>query len=84
MNGRQGAGQMENNRKIAVFIIGLVLTGTFVAVSFPREDRRNADAFVRIGAGNDVSGILMDETVSEFDGDYVVSDNLESSSFQDC
>lgn len=81
---RQGTGQMENNRKIAVFIIGLVLTGTLVAVSFPREKRRNADAFVRIGAGNDVSGILMDETVSEFDGDYVISDNLESSSFQDC
>lgn len=76
--------EMENNRKIAVFIIGLVFTGMLVTILFPREGARNADAAVRIGAGDDVSGILMNETVEEFDGDYVISKELESSSFKDC
>lgn len=75
---------MENNRKIAVFIAGLILVGTLVAVFFPKENRRNTDALIRIGAGSDVSGILMNETVEELSGEYTISEGLESSSFQDC
>lgn len=75
---------MENNRKIAVFIAGLILVGTLVAVFFPKEKRRNTDALIRIGAGSDVSGILMNETVEELGGEYTISEGLESSSFQDC
>lgn len=75
---------MENNRKIALFIAGLVFAGTFVAVFFPKEAGRNADALVRIGAGADISGILMDETAEELGREYTVSGELESSSFQDC
>ena len=75
---------MGNDRKIAMFIAGIILVGVSVTVFFPQERRRNAEAAVRIGAGDDVSGILMDETVEELSGRYTVSESLESSSFQDC
>lgn len=75
---------MEINRKIAAFLAGLVLAGTLIAIFFPRESERNADAPLRIGAGADISGILMEETVEELNGVCMVSEDLESSSFQDC
>lgn len=75
---------MENNKKIVVFIAGLILAGSFVAVFFPKEGRRNQDAVIRIGAGDDVSGILMEETVGELSERYAVSEGYESSCFQDC
>lgn len=75
---------MEINRKIVLFIIGLVLTGTLITIFFPKESRRNANAPLRIGAGADISGILMEETVEELNGVCMVSEDLESSSFQDC
>ena len=75
---------MEINRKIVVFIAGLVLAGTLITIFFPKEDRRNSDAPLRIGAGADISGILMEETVRGMNGKYTVSQNIESTSFQDC
>jgi|InofroStandDraft_1065614.scaffolds.fasta_scaffold26410_4 hypothetical protein len=75
---------MEINRKIVVFIAGLVLAGTLITIFFPKEDRRNSDAPLRIGAGADISGILMEETVEELNGICMIPEDLESSSFQDC
>lgn len=75
---------MEINRKIVVFIAGLVLAGTLITIFFPKEGRRNADAPLRIGAGADISGILMEETVEELNGICMIPEDLESSSFQDC
>ncbi len=75
---------MEINRKIVIFIAGLVLAGTLIAIFFPRESRRNADAPLRIGAGADISGILMEETVEELSGVCMIPEDLESSSFHDC
>lgn len=75
---------MKTDRKITIFIIGFVLTGMLVSIFFPKEEKRNDDALIRVGAGADVSGILMDEIVSELSGSYTIKEELESSSFQDC
>lgn len=75
---------MRIDRKIGIFIAGFVLAGMLAAVLFPREEKRNRDAVLRIGAGDDVSGILMEETVRGMNGKYTVSLNIESTSFQDC
>lgn len=75
---------MRIDNKILLFFLGFVLTGFLVAVYFPKEEKRNEDALLRIGAGNDMSGVLMEEIVAQLDGKYEVSDSVESSSFQDC
>lgn len=76
--------ELGTDKKIAIFILGLILTGLGVSLFFPKEEKRNAEASIRIGAGNDISGILMEETVGNLSDIYAVSENLESSSFQDC
>ena len=75
---------MRIEKKIILFFIGFVLVGTLIAVYFPKEEKRNSEAVIRIGAGDDMSGILMEEVVAQMDGEYMVSDSVESSSFQDC
>lgn len=75
---------MESEKKTGLFIIGLIFVGIFVTVVFPRESRRNTDALIRVGAGDDISGILMEETAEGLGGGYTISENVESSSFQDC
>ena len=73
---------MRIDRKIGIFIAGFILAGLLVI--FPREETKNRNAELRIGAGDDISGVLAKETVQEMSGKYVVSQNLESTSFQDC
>ena len=75
---------MRIEKKIILFFIGFVLVGTLIAVYFPKEEKRNSEAIIRIGAGDDMSGILMEEVVAQMEGKYKVSDSVESSSFQDC
>lgn len=75
---------MGNDRKIAIFIAAILFIGLSVTIFFPQEKSRNAEATVRIGAGDDVSGILMNETVKDLSKTYTVSESLESASFQDC
>ena len=75
---------MNNDRKIGLFLAGFIIVGVLVTVFFPKERERNAKATIRIGAGDDISGVLMDETVSELEGKYTISEGMESSSFKDC
>ena len=75
---------MNSDKKIAVFLTGFILVGILVTVFFPKERERNADAAIRIGAGDDISGVLMNETVSELSGKYKIAESMESSSFKDC
>lgn len=75
---------MRIEKKIILFFMGFVLVGLLIAVYFPKEEKKNSDAVIRIGAGDDVSGILMKETVAQLEGKYKISDSVESSSFQDC
>lgn len=75
---------MRIDKKILLFFVGFIVAGTLVAVFFPKEEKRNSEAILRIGAGDDMSGILMEETIAQLDGKYMISDSVESSSFQDC
>ncbi len=75
---------MSIGKKIAVFIIGFVAVGLFISVAFPKEREKNDSALIRIGAGDDVSGILMNEIVDDLSKQYKIEDSLESSSFVDC
>lgn len=75
---------MRINKKIGIFLAGFLLIGILVTVGFPKEESKNKDAVFRIGSGDDVSGLLMQETTAELAGKYAVSENLESTSFQDC
>lgn len=75
---------MRSVRTILVFIALFLVVGASAALFFPKEQKKNPDAVLKIGAGDDVSGLLMKETVSELGGLYKVSEELESSSFQDC
>lgn len=65
-------------------MVAFVVAGLLISVVFPKEEKRNADALIRIGAGDDVSGILMEETVDELSQSYTIKESLESNAFQDC
>lgn len=52
--------------------------------SVSKRERKNPEAQIRIGAGDDVSGILMEETVENLGEEYAIYKELESTSFQDC
>ena len=75
---------MNSDKKIAVFLAGFILVGVMVTVFFPKEREKNGDAVSRIGAGDDISGVLMNETVDELSGKYTIAETMESSSFKDC
>ena len=75
---------MRIDKKILLFFTGFIIAGILVAVFFPKEEKRNAEAIIRVGAGDDMSGILMEETVAHLDEKYTIDDSVESSSFQDC
>lgn len=75
---------MTSNRKIVIFIVGFILTGIIISLAFPKETKKNPNAMIRVGAGDDMSGILMEETVKELNGKYTISETMESSQFQDC
>lgn len=55
-----------------------------MTVYFPKEEAYNSEATLRIGAGDDMSGVLMEEVLAQLDGKYQIADAVESSSFQDC
>ena len=75
---------MNSDKKIVVFLAGFILVGVMVTVFFPKEREKNVDAVIRIGAGDDISGVLMNETVDELSGKYTIAETMESSSFKDC
>lgn len=65
-------------------MVTFVVVGLLISVVFPKEEKRNADALIRIGAGDDVSGILMEETVDELSQSYTIKESFEGNAFQDC
>lgn len=75
---------MNSDKKIAIFLAGFILIGVMVTVFFPKEREKNGDATIRIGAGDDISGVLMNETVSELSDKYTIAESMESTSFKDC
>lgn len=75
---------MDSEKKVSIFIIGFVIVGLLISFLLPKEEQRNDEALIRVGAGNDMSGILMEETVQSLSNKYTIKESLESSSFQDC
>ena len=75
---------MRIEKKILIFFVGFILVGILVAVYFPKEEKKNSEAVIRIGAGDDISEILMNEVVAQMGEEYAVSNEVEGSSFQDC
>lgn len=75
---------MNITKKIGIFIVTFVLAGIAIGEFFPKEEKRNDEALIRVGSGDDVSGVLMNETVNELGSTYTIKEKLESSSFQDC
>lgn len=75
---------MKSEKKIFLFITLFILVCTAAMVCFPREEKRNKEATIRVGAGDDISGILMDEIIDELPEEYSISSNIESSFFKDC
>lgn len=75
---------MSIQKKVIIFIIGFIVVGFLIDFGFPKEKAMNQEAEIRIGAGDDLSGVLMKETVELLSETYEIKDSLESSSFQDC
>lgn len=75
---------MDTGKKALITFALLIVTGFVVSVTFPREVRYNKHAQIRIGAGDDITGILMNETASGLTGKYQIKEGLESNSFMDC
>lgn len=75
---------MSIQKKVIIFVIGFIVVGFMINFGFPKEKVMNKDAEIRIGAGDDLSGVLMKETVELLSETYEVKSTLESSSFQDC
>lgn len=75
---------MSIEKKIFLFITGFILAGLAITLIFPKERAKNEEAVIRIGAGDDLSGILMEEAAADLSGTYEIEESLESTSFQDC
>ena len=75
---------MSIQKKVIIFIISFIVVGFLINFGFPKEKVMNKDAEIRIGAGDDLSGVLMKESVALLSETYEIKDSLESSSFQDC
>lgn len=76
--------ELEIEKKIILFIIGFVMICIFITVVFPKERKRNSEALIRMGAGDDMSGILMKEIEENLSGKYEIAESLESDQFVDC
>lgn len=75
---------MKNNRGIFIFGVLFLLVGAFVYLFFPKEAKKNPDAVFRIGAGDDISGMLMEGATQGLNGTYQVEGQTENTSFLDC
>ena len=54
-----------NTTKKALLCTAVILTACFLGISlFPKDNSGADQGLLRIGAGDDISGYLMDETLS--------------------
>ncbi|MEF9917582.1 MAG: ABC transporter substrate-binding (seleno)protein SaoB [Lachnospiraceae bacterium] len=75
---------MNTNKAISIFIIGFLVLGLSCVFFLPREAEKNKKAIIKMGAGDDISGILMNEIKNNMEGRCEQSDMVEESSFMDC
>ena len=70
---------MEIQKKILLVVLSAM---QFI---LPRENEKNAQAQLRIGAGDDISGYLVQEILSQQDSPVQLSEqSMEGYEFQDC
>ena len=76
---------MEIQKKILLAGVGLVVVLSAMQFILPRENEKNAQAQLRIGAGDDLSGYLVQEILSQQDSPVQLSEqSMEGYEFQDC
>ena len=75
---------MRINGKIYLFILLFVLSLTGIALFFPKERKFADDAAIRIGAGNDISGVLMEAITQELSDQYQLHQAIDMNAFEDC
>ena len=65
--------------------MGLVVVLSAMQFILPRENEKNAQAQLRIGAGDDISGYLVQEILSQQDSPVqLLEQSMEGYEFQDC
>ena len=67
---------MSIQKKVVIFIIGFIVVGFLISFGFPKEKAMNENAEIRIGAGDDLSGVLMKETVELLSETYEITGKL--------
>lgn len=77
--------QVSIQKKILFCTLALFLIGLYAVFFMPQERMRNANAALRIGAGDDASGYLL-ERILEQDPSLAAdsSPDVEAYTFQDC
>ena len=74
-----------DTEKILLAGVGLVVVLSAMQFILPRENEKNAQAQLRIGAGDDISGYLVQEILSQQDSPVQLSEqSMEGYEFQDC
>ena len=65
----------------AAFVSALFFAGFLL----PKEEPKNPDVMLRIGAGDDISGLFLEEVKAESEGGLILSDDfMEVYEFKDC
>ena len=69
------------------FICGAAFVSVLFFAGFllPKEEPKNPDVMLRIGAGDDISGLFLEEVETESEGGLILSDDfMEGYEFKDC
>ncbi len=77
--------QISIQKKIMFCGLALFLIGLYAVFFMPQERMRNANAALRIGAGDDASGYLLEQVLKQ-DPSLAAdsSPDIEAYTFQDC
>lgn len=76
---------MKIQNKIYLSIFCFIVIGMLCAVFLPKEAKRNEAAVLRVGAGDDISGLLMKEVLKQVEGQRkITAEEIENSAFSDC
>lgn len=76
---------MDIVKKSIIIAAAFVTTLGLASVLLPREEEKNSEASLRVGAGDDISGLFLEEVGKEAEGGFVLDpDAMESYEFKDC
>ena len=76
---------MKTEHKIYTAILGFLIVGTVFCFLLPKEAKRNEEALIKIGAGDDISGTVMNESLRLMgDGKETIEETTTGNTFVDC